>query len=219
MRMQSRGPDRFGDEDGVKRFNLTVVGTEEEIVALEAMMAGATLVGCGRDGVPLTVDIHHKVDLRPDPATAKFWPWFGPDGSSTNLAYWDQADFDFAKTTINPHRWPEGIELAPHVAADIAKGLGYCISIYVHGLAGYGSDKAELERRVALMTEAGFSPMRSPRGEDGRYWEVWFLGGAYAAKGPVKGATLHEVLRWIVREVRPGSIDLVTQRLALGVPD
>lgn len=76
----------------------------------------------------------------------------------------------------------------------------------------------------------GFQCMRSRRGDDGKYWEIWFLPGLFMAKGELKELVsgnadykdkLKKVLEFIRtdRSVYFGTLDVSVQRLAIPNPD
>ena len=205
MRMTSKGPDRYESN----RYRIEITGTKEEIEALEAMMAGGCYVGCGRENIPLRVETFSPVDIRPDPATAKHFAPVGPDGKSQIAAYW-QSPFEFEKG-------PFGLKCEPQVAEHL-KPQEWCVSVYVHGIAGYCAEKEVVAERQAALLSWGFEIMRSPRGEDGRYWEVFYLPGVWKLQGDMKGRNLTQTLK-AVASLGVGSIDLVTQRAALSVDD
>ena len=90
----------------------------------------------------------------------------------------------------------------------------------------FGENKA-----YAKVQSWGFECMRSRRGEDGKFWEAWYLPGDWAAKGELAKyiATLgpkiewHEKTRlichWIAERVCFGSMEVAVQRMALANPD
>lgn len=196
-------------DEAAGKFSIEVEGTKEEIEAIEAMMAGASIVGCGRDGIALRFPLYPLPDLRPDPAIAKHFPPLGPDGKSTIPAYW-QSPFEFEKA-------PFGLKCEPEVAERL-KPQEYAVSIYVHGVQGYTADKGVVAERQRTLLAWGFEIMRSPRGTDGRYWEVFYLPGVWKLQGDMKGKNLTQTLK-AVAALCVGSIDLVTQRAALRVED
>lgn len=76
----------------------------------------------------------------------------------------------------------------------------------------------------------GFQPLRSPRGLDGRYWEIWYLPFFEAAKGELaehiktlKGKPVSEqvtsVVQFLCRNVRFGTLNVDVQRAALVIED
>lgn len=197
-----------------EKSRIEIEGTEQEIAAVERMLAGGCLVGAGRDGVPLTTEVFEKIALVPDPLISQNWPSWGPDGEikggNPNATL---GEFSFVKQTFNPHRFPQGTELKPEL---LETWRASTVSIFVWGLTGYDGEAVYAER-AWKMGEAGFVPLRSPRDERGKIWEKWFLPGVWAGKGPLADTTLAEACRWLCREIRPGSIDLVTQRFALAI--
>lgn len=106
--------------------------------------------------------------------------------------------------------------------------------------ACYGSDSKEPQRSYQLLESFGFVCMRSPRGDDGRYWEQWVLHGLWQAKGQLgdwyqrwradnKDASdfgpkwfecAEEACKFINSQgVRYGSLDIVIQRWYFASPD
>ena len=94
---------------------------------------------------------------------------------------------------------------------------------------GLGADAARA-RNQRIVIECGFTCMRSPRSDCGRYWEQWVLHGAYCAKGPLKthmeklkeqGLDWHQtanaMCNFMVNDMRInfGSLDITIQRWAL----
>jgi hypothetical protein len=58
---------------------------------------------------------------------------------------------------------------------------------YVHYTIGsLGAATGEYQANALKLTAFGFHQMRSKRGDDGRYWEFWYLPGVWAAKGELK---------------------------------
>jgi hypothetical protein len=86
-------------------------------------------------------------------------------------------------------------------------------------------------RDVETVQSWGFEVMRSRRGEDGKFWEVWYLPGDWAAKNDLKKfiETIPrttdwenksmKIIHWIAERVIFGSYDVVIQRMALSNPD
>lgn len=101
-------------------------------------------------------------------------------------------------------------------------------------LAHLGAGAGDCDPRVAYEREArkieswGFFCMRSRRGPDGRYWEIWRLQGYWDAKGeleafikymdrsnPTSEIKVRAVIDWLCRNVRFGTLDVSNQRAAL----
>lgn len=85
---------------------------------------------------------------------------------------------------------------------------------YVQHIAGYSGDYV---LKAKKMEAAGFNVIRSKRGKDGCVWEMWYLPGAWAAKGPLKGYKSKQVLDWLCNEIRPGQISIEGQMWGLSV--
>lgn len=63
---------------------------------------------------------------------------------------------------------------------------------------------------------AGFEPLRSKRSlKDGKCWEIWYLCGAWAAKGVLEGKKEKDIIEWIRQEIAPGQMALSGQSWAL----
>lgn len=104
-------------------------------------------------------------------------------------------------------------------------------SIYITGLCGYRYSTANYQFQAEQLMSWGFVCMRSPRDFDsGRYWEVWFLPGCWAAKGHLKealsgcrhktdGETLKVALKFLRQEASFGSLDISMQRIAMVLED
>ncbi len=64
---------------------------------------------------------------------------------------------------------------------------GWCSpSIMVSHLVGYGLTKEAYLREARKFQSWGFCCMRSRRGNDGKYWEVWYLPGYWATAGDLR---------------------------------
>ncbi len=89
-------------------------------------------------------------------------------------------------------------------------------SFYVQHLGGYSGDRKKKAQRMVV---AGFSVLRSRRGTDGLIWEVWYLPGAWAAKGEIRGKDEKQILDWLRHEIAPGQIDLSGGSWGLRYPE
>ncbi len=100
--------------------------------------------------------------------------------------------------------------------------------------AGIDGDHAEARRREnqKRVQDCGFTCLRSPRGNDGMYWEQWVLHFLSAAKGPLADfVAANKKLDWkqsanaacefLVRDmgIQFGSMDVTIQRWALCNPE
>lgn len=103
-------------------------------------------------------------------------------------------------------------------------------SIYISSLCGYFYTPERYKDEANRLQDWGFVSMRSQRGTDGRYWEVWYLCGIWAAKNELKEAIetgkkqtnkakLERALDFLRRSSAFGSLDVSIQKLAMPVPD
>jgi hypothetical protein len=223
---------------------MTIKGTPEEIEALEAMLLGACYVGnpeAPREPKPeLRVERFEDVKVAADPDMQRFYP---ERGASTGRFMIEGPWGEQEEAVLV--KWPDGVpdfrdkdgkeHFAPH--------------IYVTSVGACTKDNTEYLRRCELLRAAGFQQLRSPRGLDGRYTEVWLLSwlphafeegnpatpeyrhpDPYAVtfgerdeaeakwrreELPKIKPTLRHYMSWLCREIRPGSIEVSTQRAAL----
>ena len=109
-------------------------------------------------------------------------------------------------------------------------------SIMIQHLCGYNYTRERYEETRKILESWGFECLRSRRGEDGQYWEIWMLFGNFSAKGPLLDyiETLPDkyskkshqnradkITEWI-RNHLPwgfGTMDIVIQRMAMAIED
>jgi hypothetical protein len=107
-------------------------------------------------------------------------------------------------------------------------GEGDSPSIYINHLCGYFYTAEFYKTNANLLTSYGFSIMRSKRGDDGRFWETWYLPGLWSAKGELQETLnilsqktnkekLDVALRFLCRKVSFGSLDVSIQKLAMSM--
>lgn len=110
--------------------------------------------------------------------------------------------------------------------------LDHSPSIYISSLCGYGYSPDMYKQVAETLESFGFACMRSARGTSGKYWEVWYLPGLFAAEGGLKDFLEHkgisrrssvteiqsrEVLRFLTRRAPAGSYDVSVQRMAMTI--
>lgn len=97
--------------------------------------------------------------------------------------------------------------------------------------AGCGENEnpqAAYEREARKLESWGFFCMRSRRGPDGRYWEIWRLNGFWSAQNELETLCkrldkdrlnceqkISAVVDWLCQNVRFGTLDVSIQRAAL----
>lgn len=90
-------------------------------------------------------------------------------------------------------------------------------SFYVQHIAGYSGGFSEKAQRMYIN---GFVPLRSKRStKDGKCWEIWYLPGAWAAEGELRGKTEEQILSWLCEEIGPGNTELSGEAWVLSTPD
>jgi hypothetical protein len=175
--------------------SITIDGSEAEILALQRMLAGVGFVGCGREGVPLFAEKFETITPQPDPHLMRHFTPAGP--------------------TVAKFTHERGLQTG---AVKFDEGEETYCSLYVEHVCGYDYTPENYARAAARLSDLGLSCMRSPRGEDGRYWEHWFLPGLWAGKGQLEGCkSLEKAINVLIQACRPGSISAVRQRVALTV--
>lgn len=113
-----------------------------------------------------------------------------------------------------------------HSPGIVLTGLGAGITDHV-----FGGAEAAHRRNQAKVEECGFVCLRSPRSEDGKYWEQWVIHSLTFAKGPLKKhmdqftgdrkldwkRTVEEACRFLTCDlgINYGSLDITIQRWAL----
>lgn len=110
-----------------------------------------------------------------------------------------------------------GVDLAPHHP-----------SITIQNLCGHNYTRENYRRQAELLESWGFECLRSRRGNDGKYWEVWFLSSLWCAKDDLKGALsnghwgkdeLSRALEFLRNRGSFGTLDVSVQKLAMVIPD
>ncbi len=210
--------------------SITFAGTAEEMENLNAMALGAcwlrqTDAGLERiehyKPVPSPID-DPMIPPKFDRPRVKFK--CPPLGTAT------PADIDKAQQAANEaHR--QYVKAPFNVREDIEPSEGWHFpSFIVRGVGAGGGGYGPAAQRLI---DAGFECMRSRRGRDGHYWELWFLPSSTFARGTLKEAIgklkseqpklwLDEcrvVIDWLISNVDFGSAEVVVQRAALSYDD
>lgn len=113
--------------------------------------------------------------------------------------------------------------------------------IMIQSLCGYYRSAENYQKQAKKLEDYGFIQLRSKRGEDGRYWEIWYLPGVWFAQGELKeiveSITLRArswedpygekerktcfeaVLKHIQHTIQFGTLDISVQRMCMVVDD
>lgn len=201
---------------GYSRESVTISGlTESEAGKIQSAVGGLAWFRI----VDGKLETHSAVRPLPDPVE-------------------DEAMLPFWK-----HHSPYQLELKEVNASfeELKDDVVYSPHITISSLCGYHYTKENYQKQAEKLESYGFIQMRSKRGNDGRYWEVWYLPGIWAARGALqevvakiteKAKTWEDphgrrkekesfdaVIRFLRVDVQFGSLDVSVQRLAMVMDD
>lgn len=96
--------------------------------------------------------------------------------------------------------------------------------ITIQHLCGYYWSKEEYKKQADKLESYGFVCLRSRRGNDGRFWEIWYLCGLFAAKGKLETTIcdekddkkkLDKTVSFLCQNCSFGSMEVSVQRAAM----
>ena len=101
-------------------------------------------------------------------------------------------------------------------------------SIFIQRLCGYGFSPDSYRYNAELLERFGFVCLRSRRGPDGKFWELWFLPGVWAAKDELaeemakvgkktEAEKTKIALDFLASRVAFGTLDVSVQRMAMSI--
>lgn len=102
-------------------------------------------------------------------------------------------------------------------------------SFFISHLCGYNYTPENYKLQASRLKSYGFVEMRSERGDDGKFWNNWFLPGVWLAQGELKEMVdklkadpvlnneqrTDRVVQFLCHNVQFGTLDLVVQRAAM----
>lgn len=188
-----------------------------ELQDIEAMLMGRVWVSVATSGRLIVRDRFTKPPTPiEDPMEACGWQLMGAKGQTT----FAPSGMDIITThhLTNYHKEP----IKGHCGAQIT----------IQHLCGYNYEtEADYIRNAERLVSYGFVCCRSPRGRDGRRWEVWLLPGLWMAKGGLKDAldkekkrkgqfdvseeAIHYAVGYLCHTVEFGTLDVSVQRAAM----
>lgn len=103
-------------------------------------------------------------------------------------------------------------------------------SIIIQYLCGYNYSPENYKFQAQKLESYGFECMRSRRGNDATYWELWFLPSVWSAKGALwetikkfetnnNKKKLQEAISFLCHNVLFGTLDIAFQRAAMTMDD
>lgn len=174
--------------------------TKEELDKLRASLLSGAYYAKGENGRIVFVPTYEKL---PDPIK-----------DEKMLPFWREHE-------------GEKVYQAEMFEAMHSKESVYSPSITIRSLCGYHYTPAFYKEIAEKLESYGFEVLRSQRGDDFRYTELWILSGLWAAKGDLKEVIknfkgeeqLKKTLKFLRRNVSFGSLDVSTQRMAMVMED
>lgn len=132
-------------------------------------------------------------------------------------------------------------EFFPKVFEDMSPDVVFSPHITIQSLCGYNYTPENYARESTKLLSYGFRQIRSQRGEDGGYWELWYLPGVWCAKGDLKDVVertaqglkpsggfhirqddkecFEAAVDFLRRNISFGTLDVSVQRWAMATPD
>ncbi len=191
--------------------SITISGTRDEIDQVRAMLTGASRLVMTDEG-PQSIPVYLPVpDAVEDPMIPPKWAIKMPPVGKATLA-----DLARAEGAVKPPM---------KVREDLQPNEGWHMPAFiVKHLVAYNSAVTTYKAEARKLYFWGFECLRSRRGADGKFWELWYLPGTFAAKGEladvVKKAeqqTKDEPARWLA--VSRAVIDFLCKNCHFGCAD
>jgi hypothetical protein len=199
VRISSSSTGRTGEYSGEVR----ITGLDPaEVATLKAMILGAYYTRVDNSGRLEAVSRHDPLPQATDERMLPFW----------------------RKATFEEEAQLQMFDME----AMKDRGELHYPAFMISSLCGYHYTKEGYEQEANKLSSYGFKCLRSQRGEDGRYWEVWYLSSVFSAKGaladkikPINDPKeqTREAIRFLMRNVSFGSMDMTQQRAAMVAPD
>ncbi len=102
--------------------------------------------------------------------------------------------------------------------------LGFSVSLMIQSLCGYDYSPENYRREAGKLEDFGFHCLRSRRGRDGHFWEIWYLPGLWSARGLLReaigsiqeeSAKADAAIKFLCKHTSFGSLDVSWQRAAM----
>lgn len=97
-------------------------------------------------------------------------------------------------------------------------------SIIISSLCGYNYTPDNYRKQSAILESFGFVAMRSRRGDNGRFWETWYLPGLWSATGALNDVvgdiprgkkSVDDAIKFLCRAAEFGTLDICVRRAVM----
>lgn len=181
--------------------SVTITGlSRKEVENLLAMVAGACFIGNKNDQLVVYSNFKDLPGPIDDPVMYPFWRKPHQE-EIAQISLFDERVFE----TTSEHASP---------------------AIYISSICGYYYTEAKYQLYVERLLSYGFECLRSKRGDDAHFWELWYLPGVWSAKGDLKNhlkqkdsKDIKVAIEFIRGHVEFGSLSVSTQKLAQRIPE
>lgn len=148
------------------------------------------------------------------------------DGKLIAIPIWEELQKPTEDKTMTPfwRKHTESKQLALFDEYEHSKEKGYSPSITIQHICGYHYSEENYKWEAEKLQSYGFECLRSRRGLDAKFLEIWFLPGLWCSKGDLKanierGNNDEEKLRIALEFLRYktsfGTLDVSSQRMAM----
>lgn len=150
------------------------------------------------------------------------------NGKLIAVSIWQDLPKPTEDTVMTPFWRRHAESIQPEIFEEYqhSKEVGYSPSISIQGLCGFNYSEKRYQEEAEKLESYGFNCLRSRRGPDGKFGEVWFLPGLWCAKddlglsikrGKDDAEKLRIALEFLRHKVSFGSLDVSSQRMAIVV--
>ena len=152
------------------------------------------------------------------------------NGRLQSQSRWEPLPKPAADETMMPFWQPISPGRAQLELRGIETPPGAQAGIMIQSLCGYEYSPENYRLESEKLERYGFVCLRSRRGEDGRFWEVWHLPGLWSAEDELKDALqlirerdeakrVDTAVSFLCQHVRFGSLEVFWQRAAMVIED
>ncbi len=150
------------------------------------------------------------------------------NGRLLTISRWEPLPAPAQDETMMPFWQPMLPGPTQMVFREVPVHLGMDAGIIIESVCGYYYTPENYRAETAKLEEFGFECLRTRRGPDGKFWEMWYLSGAWSAAGRLKDTLVgikdpkeqvDEMVRFLCKNVQFGSLNVTWQRAAMVIED